>query len=127
MPVAAAPASAPDIASAASEPEEVAPAEEPGSLWLAHRQLIRATLPRVDGEPPPARPIPEFTMHQRQGRGPGSGYRSGHSWHGGNGQSRGGNGFRPERNGNVADPPRGNGGIGGGRPGRHRGRGRRPR
>ena len=63
---------------------ESAPREEPGrdagepggagqddraaDGWLAHRQLIRATLPRTDSEPTP-RPIPEFTMHQRQTRG----------------------------------------------------------
>ena len=35
-----------------------------------HRRLIRATLPKNDSEPPPPRPIPEFTMHQRPvGRG----------------------------------------------------------
>jgi hypothetical protein len=51
--------------------------------------LIRATLPKIEGEPPPPRPIPEFTMHQRP-------------------VSRRGFGFRPgpppgpERNGNVA-------------------------
>jgi hypothetical protein len=42
--------------------------------WPAHRSLIRATLPRTEGEPPPPRPIPEFTMHQKpqpaRGRGP---------------------------------------------------------
>ena len=45
-----------------------------------HRRLIRASLPRVDGQAPPARPNPEFTIRQpnnnrqnrfrsRQGRG----------------------------------------------------------
>jgi hypothetical protein len=42
--------------------------------WLAHRQLIRATLPRTDNDPPTPRPIPEFTMHQRPARG-GRGFR----------------------------------------------------
>jgi hypothetical protein len=37
--------------------------------WISHRQLIRATLPRTENEQPPPRPIPEFTMHQRQTRG----------------------------------------------------------
>ena len=65
-----------------------APAHDDG--WPAHRQLIRATLPRVEGEQPAPRPIPEFTMHQRpQGRG--GGFRFG--------QGRGGN---PNGNGNVA-------------------------
>src|SRR5437870_301652 len=48
--------------------------------WSAHRPLIRATLPRVEGDQPPSRPIPEFTMHQRQGRG-GHGFRHAQGWH----------------------------------------------
>lgn len=62
--------------------------------WLAHRPLIRATLPRTDGEPPAPRPIPEFTMHRqaygRPFRGPGR--------HGHNGQAS--NGFDHDRQGN---------------------------
>src|SRR5687767_14637987 len=46
-----------------AEVEPAAPTHEDG--WLAHRQLIRASLPRIEGEPPAPRPIPEFTMHQR--------------------------------------------------------------
>ncbi len=121
---------APVAASAAAQP----PAED---LWPAHRQLIRATLPRVDGEPPAPRPIPEFTMHQRQGRG-GQGFRYAQGWNG-NGPERG-NGFRPNRqahgngngngrghgNGNGPGPGYGQGpGNGGnGRPGGRRRRGR---
>jgi hypothetical protein len=82
--------------------------------WLSHRPLIRATLPRTEGEPPAPRPIPEFTMHQRQPRG-GRGFRFF-----GNGNAGGGNGNGPAR-----------GNFGQGRPGkpsgrRHRG-GKRPR
>jgi hypothetical protein len=33
-----------------------------------HRPLIRASLPRPDGQPPQARPIPEFTIRQPAGR-----------------------------------------------------------
>jgi hypothetical protein len=33
-----------------------------------HRPLIRASLPRPDGQQPPARPIPEFTIRQPGGR-----------------------------------------------------------
>jgi hypothetical protein len=33
-----------------------------------HRPLIRATLPRVEGQPPPTRPAPEFTIRQPGGR-----------------------------------------------------------
>jgi hypothetical protein len=107
--------------------EPAAPNHEDG--WLAHRQLIRASLPRIEGEPPAPRPIPEFTMHQRPpSRG---GFRFGHGRHGGgdnhgNGPGRGdfGNGRGAPadgRNGNR------NGQPGGGRSGRHRGHGKRPR
>jgi hypothetical protein len=109
----AAPAAASAAEQNSAEPEQPEPSRD--ELWPAHRQLIRATLPRTDNEPPQPRPIPEFTMHQRQPRG-GQGFRQG--WQGGNGHSR--NGFRPPRDG------QGNG-FGGGRPaggrGRHRGRG----
>lgn len=93
-------------------------AEESGhDSWPAHRRLIRATLPRSDSEPPPARPIPEFTMHQRPQPRAARGFRF-------RGQPNGqGNG---SPNGNV----NGNGpGFGQGRPprhGRHRGK-KRPR
>ena len=33
-----------------------------------HRPLIRATLPRPEGQPPPTRPAPEFTIRQPGGR-----------------------------------------------------------
>jgi hypothetical protein len=33
-----------------------------------HRPLIRATLPRTEGQPPPTRPAPEFTIRQPGGR-----------------------------------------------------------
>ena len=33
-----------------------------------HRTLIRASLPKTEGQPPPSRPIPEFTIRQPAGR-----------------------------------------------------------
>jgi hypothetical protein len=39
--------------------------EEEGPV---HRPLIRATLPRTEGTPPPVRQIPEFTIRQNGGR-----------------------------------------------------------
>jgi hypothetical protein len=90
-------------------------------IWPAHRTLIRATLPKVEGGEPPPRPIPEFTMHQRQGRG-GQGFRYGGQpgWSGnGNGHGNGRNGFRSGRPGG---PGQGQGHPGGGG-GRHRHRG----
>ena len=104
-------------------------------LWPAHRPLIRATLPRTQNDPPIARPIPEFTMHQRppQRGGFRHGHGSGAGWQGGNGQPRFGAGDgRPGRsggepNGNV--PPGQAPGQGQGRRrSRHRGgKHRRPR
>ncbi len=72
--------------------------------WIGHRTLIRASLPRTEGEPPPARPIPEFTMHQRQTRGSHA-FRNGNGWGGGDRQSRG---FRG--NGHSNGSGSGNGG-----------------
>jgi hypothetical protein len=83
----------PNGADAASEPPQ--PDARPDEAWAAHRPLIRATLPRTEGEPPAPRPIPEFTMHQRRTRG-GQGFRQG-GWQA-NGNQRG-NGFRPGRSG----------------------------
>jgi hypothetical protein len=40
-------------------------AEEDGPI---HRRLIRASLPKIDGAPPPTRAIPEFTIRQPAGR-----------------------------------------------------------
>src|SRR5262245_60207526 len=99
------PAVAPDPVDDAGQPGQVngADADEPAppdnrpdEVWAAHRPLIRATLPRTEGEPPTPRPIPEFTMHQRRTRG-GQGFRQG-GWQA-NGNQRG-NGFnRPDRPG----------------------------
>ncbi len=68
-----------------------------------HRPLIRATLPRTEGQPPPTRPAPEFTIRQPGGR-----------------QNR----FRPRhtRGGQPFQGDRSNGNMGGGPP-----RGGRPR
>lgn len=77
--------------------------------WLAHRRLIRATLPRVEGETP-TRPIPEFTMHQRQSRGSHM-FRGGHGGNGQGGQDHGNprGGFRQGPGGNGSGPGQGNG------------------
>jgi hypothetical protein len=74
-----------------------------------HRPLIRATLPRPEGQPPPVRPAPEFTIRQPGGR-PNRFRRQ---------NQRGGQQFAGGRNGNVAGGHLRGGGIGrpGGRPG----------
>jgi hypothetical protein len=59
--------------------------EEDGPV---HRPLIRASLPRQEGQQPPPRPIPEFTIRQPGGRP---------------------NRFRPRHQGGAA--PRGGGGA----------------
>ena len=109
-----------------SEPDEDAREEEEGPI---HRRLIRASLPRIDGAPPPTRAIPEFTIRQPAGRpganrfrgprhprgGPGGGQqfqgnRSGGNIHGG---SRGGvrsNGRPPQGPGGAQPRRHGPGG-----------------
>jgi hypothetical protein len=47
--------------------EEIEP-EHDFEQGPAHRRLIRATLPRLEGQPPPTRPAPEFTIRQPTGR-----------------------------------------------------------
>jgi hypothetical protein len=69
--------------------------DDGATAWFGHRPLIRATLPRTEADPPPARPIPEFTMHQRNTRGARA-FRQDHGWQG-NGHSP--NGARQDRGG----------------------------
>jgi hypothetical protein len=100
------------------------PPREPES-WFSHRPLIRASLPRTEGEPPAPRPIPEFTMH-RQAYGRNFRQGQGHGRFGQNGQSS--NGIDPDRqpNGNHANYGNGNHGNAGNQP-RPAGSGRRRR
>jgi hypothetical protein len=78
-----------------------------------HRRLIRASLPRPEGQQPPARPIPEFTIRQPGGRQ--NRFRPRHQRGPGGGQQFGGGGNRG--NGNMpGGPPRGGMRSGGGRP-----------
>lgn len=44
------------------------PADEPVEDGPVHRPLIRAQLPRTDGQPPAPRPAPDFTIRQPGGR-----------------------------------------------------------
>jgi hypothetical protein len=64
--VEAAPASQPETPSAADESVAEAPLPADGDDRPFRRSLIRAQLPRPEGQPPPTRAIPEFTMHQPQ-------------------------------------------------------------
>jgi hypothetical protein len=133
----AAPASPPPAAAAggseAATPSDDIRADEatepvddtPTAAWITHRQLIRATLPRTENEQPPPRPIPEFTMHQRQTRGSRMFRFSGQGNGNGNGNANGNvNGNTGGRPGHGFGGPGGPGGKHSGR--RHRG-GKRPR
>jgi hypothetical protein len=91
-------------AAAESPIEESAPGEDEGPV---HRPLIRASLPRPEGQPPQTRPAPEFTIRQPGGRPNRFRPRN---------QRGGGQPFNGTRsNGNVAGP-RGMRPGGGGRP-----------
>jgi hypothetical protein len=48
--------------------DEAAPDENEAEEGPVHRPLIRATLPRTEGQPPPTRPAPDFTIRQPGGR-----------------------------------------------------------
>lgn len=117
-PVEPAPTAQPLAATAGAEEPAAEPASPAGNAgndegWSLNRRLIRASLPRIDGQPPVPRAIPEFTMHQRnvrgsqQFRGGGYGNGNGNGWHdrsgngNGNGPSNNGhrNGYRPEGQG----------------------------
>jgi len=86
--------------------------EEEGPV---HRPLIRASLPKIDGAPPPTRQIPEFTIRQPGGR-PTNRFRPRHQRGavGGGGQPFQGN--RSHGGGNVPGGPRGGMRSNGGRP-----------
>ena len=109
--------------------------EEEGPV---HRPLIRASLPRHEGQAPPTRPIPEFTIRQPAGRQnrfrprfqrPGGGSGGGQQFQGnrpggsGNGNMGGGPPRGGMRQGGGGRPPQG--GMSS-RPARRNGPGRKP-
>jgi hypothetical protein len=89
------------------EPSDEEPRdEEDQDEGPIHRRLIRASLPRPEGQQPPGRPIPEFTIRQpgggRQNRfRPRHRGQQGHQFHGGNrtGGNPGANSMRGPRPG----------------------------
>jgi hypothetical protein len=101
--------------------EEEGPARPEDNAWFVHRPLIRAQLPRTENDQPPPRPIPEFTMHQRSGRG----FRDGQGWSNRNSNANGNtaNGNAPGRSNGFRGPGRAPFGQGpdqgAGRPRRH--------
>jgi uncharacterized membrane protein YgcG len=102
-PVAAPPPEEQPPAQASSGDAETEPADDEGPV---HRPLIRASLPRLEGAPPPSRPVTDFTIRQPAGnrhnrfraRHAGGGHQSQQSQgnrsggYGGGGQMRGGGG-----------------------------------
>ena len=139
---------------AAADPEDTAdPEEGPEDQWV-HRPLIRATLPRPEGQVP-ERKAPEFTIRQtggrfdgqhngnrprgnkptRHGQAQGHGHSSGQSRFGGPRQGSGqaprhGSGQHPgnsERHGNRQGPPSGQRGPTGHGGGQRPGHGRGPK
>lgn len=131
--------------SALAPEEPSAPAPEPAPLsaddfedGAVRRPLIRAQLPRLEGQPPPARSLPDFTIRQaKNGRGGGRPPGGGHRHAGGrrrnqdhqamNGPPRFG-GSRPQGQGRGGDRSQGAGGWSGNRADRGRGRGgKKPR
>ena len=100
-----------------SEQAEEGDADRKDDEGPVHRPLIRASLPRV-GQPPPARPIPEFTIRQPGGRP--NRFRPRHQGH----QGGGGQPFRGDRS--NGDGFGGSGGPGGHRAGPRHSGGRAP-
>src|SRR3954464_10426262 len=82
--------------------------EEDGPI---HRRLIRASLPKIDGAPPPARQMPDFTIRQPAGR-PANRFRprGPRGGPGGGGAQFQGQGNNRSGGGNPFGGPRGNGG-----------------
>jgi hypothetical protein len=95
------------------EDEDGSRDEEDGPV---HRPLIRASLPKHEGQPPPTRPIPEFTIRQPAGR-PGR-FRPRHQRGPGGPGGAGGQQFQGNRSngGSHGGPPRGGMRPSGGRP-----------
>ena len=82
-----------------AEAEAEADGTEDREEGPVHRPLIRASLPRPEGQPPPVRPAPDFTIRQPGGRA--NRFRPRHP-------RAGGQQFQGNRsNGNVGGPQRG--------------------
>ncbi len=93
------------IAEAAPVHSDAPPEPEPAAFAWGHRPLIRAQLPRVEGQAPVvARPLPDFTIRQQGSRG------HGQPNHNGGGSRRQGQGGQPHNNGNGHGGGHGRGG-----------------
>jgi hypothetical protein len=65
----------PEVAATAEVPEDVPPADDAGHEGGFRRSLIRATFPRPEGQAPPPRALPEFTVQSLNNRGRNNGQR----------------------------------------------------
>jgi hypothetical protein len=110
------PQETPAMAAAAVEVSQPAPVEN--GAW-GHRPLIRATLPKIEGQLPPVRPLPEFTIRQQTGRYIPGGRDNGGGFSHGRGNGHAGNGSGHGHNGHGGGQGQGGNGSGGGG-GRHR-------
>jgi hypothetical protein len=78
---------------------------QPAEEGPVHRRLIRAQLPRIEGQPPPARQAPEFTIRQPAGRVNRFRPRNQRSGPGGGGQFQGPGNRSTNGNGNASGGP----------------------
>jgi hypothetical protein len=122
-----------------SEPAGDENAADERDEWPVHRPLIRATLPRPEGQTP-ERKAPDFTFRQsggrfdsnRNGQRPRGGHRQGRQAHGQSQPGQGGSRFGGPRGQGHGGAPQGQRhgnrpGQGGNRAGQSQGQGRGPR
>jgi hypothetical protein len=69
-PLAAAESETPEVVAESCEDQDEVERSDDGEEGPVHRPLIRATLPRQEGQPPPPRQGPDFTIRQPGGRPP---------------------------------------------------------
>ena len=67
-PLAAAESKTPEVVAESGDDQEEVERSDDGEDGPVHRPLIRATLPRQEGQPPPPRQGPDFTIRQPGGR-----------------------------------------------------------
>jgi hypothetical protein len=67
-PLAAAEPETPQVVAESGEEQDEVERIDDGEEGPVHRPLIRATLPRQEGQPPPPRQGPDFTIRQPGGR-----------------------------------------------------------
>ena len=97
VPLAAAETETPEVVAESGDLDEAERSDDDDEEGPVHRPLIRATLPRQEGQPPPPRQGPDFTIRQPSGRP--HRFRSR--------QQPGGQPFQGNRSGGMGGPTRG--------------------